>query len=67
MTRDVVRARPDLPFKEIVKVPAENDVTAVPVVDGLDRPMGVVSEADLRPHDTRPEQPCVGVGSSAGV
>jgi CBS domain-containing protein len=47
MTRDVVRARRDLPFKEIVKLLAENDVTAVPVVDELDRPMGVVSEADL--------------------
>lgn len=47
MTRDVVRARRDLPFKEIVKLLAENDVTAMPVVDELDRPMGVVSEADL--------------------
>ncbi|MCX3059266.1 CBS domain-containing protein [Streptomyces beihaiensis] len=47
MTRNVVRARRDLPFKEIVKLLAENDVTAVPVVDELDRPMGVVSEADL--------------------
>ncbi|MER6103338.1 CBS domain-containing protein [Streptomyces sp. NPDC001832] len=47
MTRDVVRARRDLQFKEIVKLLAENDVTAVPVVDELDRPMGVVSEADL--------------------
>ncbi|MFB7223572.1 CBS domain-containing protein [Streptomyces sp. NPDC056227] len=47
MTRDVVRARRDLPFKEIVKLLAENDVTAVPVVDEMDRPMGVVSEADL--------------------
>ncbi|MGW7363518.1 CBS domain-containing protein [Streptomyces sp. NPDC054841] len=47
MTREVVRARRDLPFKEIVKLLAENDVTAVPVVDELDRPMGVVSEADL--------------------
>ncbi|TPQ15721.1 CBS domain-containing protein [Streptomyces sporangiiformans] len=47
MTRDVVRARRDMPFKEIVKLLAENDVTAVPVVDELDRPMGVVSEADL--------------------
>ncbi|MEU9759184.1 CBS domain-containing protein [Streptomyces sp. NPDC047985] len=47
MTRDVVRARRDLPFKEIVELLAENDVTAVPVVDELDRPMGVVSEADL--------------------
>lgn len=47
MTRDVVKARRDLPFKEIVRLLAENDVTAVPVVDDLDRPMGVVSEADL--------------------
>ena len=47
MTRRVVRARRDMPFKEIVKLLAENDVTAVPVVDELDRPMGVVSEADL--------------------
>jgi CBS domain-containing protein len=34
-------------FKEIVRLLAENDVTAVPVVDDLDRPVGVVSEADL--------------------
>lgn len=47
MTRDVIRARRDMPFKEIVKLMAENAVTAVPVVDDLDRPMGVVSEADL--------------------
>ncbi|MDT0469698.1 MULTISPECIES: CBS domain-containing protein [Streptomyces] len=47
MTREVVRARRDMPFKEIVKLLAENDVTAVPVVDELDRPVGVVSEADL--------------------
>ncbi|UOB08090.1 CBS domain-containing protein [Streptomyces sp. HP-A2021] len=47
MTRDVVRARRDTPFKEIARLLAENDVTAVPVVDDLDRPAGVVSEADL--------------------
>ncbi|MFE3520743.1 CBS domain-containing protein [Streptomyces sp. NPDC059161] len=47
MTRQVVRARHDTPFKDIVKLLADNDVTAVPVVDDLDRPMGVVSEADL--------------------
>ncbi|MEU9544805.1 MULTISPECIES: CBS domain-containing protein [Streptomyces] len=47
MTRGVVRARRDTPFKELVRLLAENDVTAVPVVDDLDRPMGVVSEADL--------------------
>ncbi|MGA5406488.1 CBS domain-containing protein [Streptomyces lavendulocolor] len=47
MTRDVVRARGDMPFKEIVRLLADNDVTAVPVVDELDHPVGVVSEADL--------------------
>ncbi|WP_405911248.1 CBS domain-containing protein [Streptomyces sp. NBC_00828] len=47
MTHDVVRARRDTPFKEIVELLAENDVTAVPVVDELDHPLGVVSEADL--------------------
>ncbi|WP_328336345.1 CBS domain-containing protein [Streptomyces violaceus] len=47
MTRDVVRARRDTPFKEIARLLAENDVTAVPVVDEMDRPAGVVSEADL--------------------
>ncbi|MFE7276235.1 CBS domain-containing protein [Streptomyces sp. NPDC057623] len=47
MTRGVVRARRDMPFKEIVRLLTENDVTAVPVVDDLDHPIGVVSEADL--------------------
>ncbi|WP_317440865.1 CBS domain-containing protein [Streptomyces collinus] len=47
MSRDVVRARPDTPFKELVRLLQENAVTAVPVVDELGRPMGVVSEADL--------------------
>ncbi|MDN3028984.1 CBS domain-containing protein [Streptomyces sp. S.PB5] len=47
MTHDVIRARRDMPFKEIVKLLAENDVTAVPVVDELGHPLGVVSEADL--------------------
>ncbi|MFB7596175.1 CBS domain-containing protein [Streptomyces sp. NPDC056160] len=47
MSRGVVRARPDTPFKELVRLLEENDVTAVPVVDDHDRPMGVVSEADL--------------------
>jgi CBS domain-containing protein len=47
MTRDVVRARLDTPFREIVELLADNDITAVPVVDELDHPLGVVSEADL--------------------
>ncbi|MFI6654992.1 CBS domain-containing protein [Streptomyces sp. NPDC050523] len=47
MTHAVVRVRRDTPFKEIVELLAENGITAVPVVDELDHPLGVVSEADL--------------------
>ncbi|MBK3639848.1 MULTISPECIES: CBS domain-containing protein [Streptomyces] len=47
MTHDVVRARQDTPFKELVELLAENGITAVPVVDEMDHPLGVVSEADL--------------------
>lgn len=47
MTRKVVTARGDTPFKELVALLSEHDVTAVPVLDRAGRPMGVVSEADL--------------------
>lgn len=47
MTTPVVSARPDTPFKEVAKLLAEHDVTALPVVDHGNRPVGVVSEADL--------------------
>ncbi|AZP15437.1 CBS domain-containing protein [Streptomyces aquilus] len=47
MTHGVVRVRYDTSFKEIVKLLADHDITAVPVVDEMDRPLGVVSEADL--------------------
>ncbi|GAA3357321.1 CBS domain-containing protein [Streptomyces antimycoticus] len=46
-TRPVVQAPRDMPFKELVALLAESDVTAVPVVDGSGRPIGVVSEGDL--------------------
>jgi CBS-domain-containing membrane protein len=57
MTKEVVRARRDMPFKEIVELLAEHKVTAVPVVDELDRPMGVVSEADLLRKSTARADP----------
>ncbi|MFF4507389.1 CBS domain-containing protein [Streptomyces sp. NPDC001401] len=47
MTTSVVRVRRDTGFKEIAKLLAEYDITAVPVVDDDERPVGVVSEADL--------------------
>ncbi|GAA2632408.1 CBS domain-containing protein [Streptomyces vastus] len=47
MTTDVVDVRQDATFTEIAKLLAEHGITAVPVVDDTDRPLGVVSEADL--------------------
>ncbi|WP_328918254.1 CBS domain-containing protein [Streptomyces jietaisiensis] len=46
MSREVISARREMPFKDVVRLLADNDVTAVPVVDDLHRPVGVVSEAD---------------------
>jgi CBS domain-containing protein len=47
MTTQVVTVRPATPFKEIVARLAEHRVSAMPVVDGAGRVLGVVSEADL--------------------
>ncbi|PWI44741.1 CBS domain-containing protein [Streptomyces sp. ICBB 8177] len=47
MTSAVVWVRPDTPFKDVAKLLAEHDITALPVLDEEDRPLGVVSEADL--------------------
>ncbi|MFI9612908.1 CBS domain-containing protein [Streptomyces sp. NPDC052023] len=47
MTWGVVSARRDTAFKQIARLPADHDITALPVVDDLDRPVGVVSGGDL--------------------
>ncbi|EST36811.1 hypothetical protein M878_00260 [Streptomyces roseochromogenus subsp. oscitans DS 12.976] len=47
MTTAVVRVRPATGFKDIAVQPAEHDITAVPVVDDQNHPIGIVSEADL--------------------
>ncbi|MER5204221.1 CBS domain-containing protein [Streptomyces sp. NPDC002825] len=47
MTRDVVSVRGDTPFKELVRMLSRHRVTAVPVVDGKNQVIGVVSEGDL--------------------
>ncbi|WP_030690720.1 CBS domain-containing protein [Streptomyces globisporus] len=47
MSREVVSVRGDVPFKEIVQVLSRHRVTALPVVDGENRVIGVVSEGDL--------------------
>ncbi|WP_369192915.1 CBS domain-containing protein [Streptomyces djakartensis] len=47
MSDAVVRVQGGTPFKEIAHLLQEYDITAVPVVDAQNRPVGVVSEADL--------------------
>ncbi|MGW3044366.1 CBS domain-containing protein [Kitasatospora sp. NPDC001159] len=47
MTREVVTAGPDTPFKEIAALFHRNDITAIPVIDDQGQPLGMVSEADL--------------------
>ncbi|MEG8277353.1 CBS domain-containing protein [Streptomyces sp. AHA2] len=47
MSEAVVRVQGGTPFKEIAHLLQEYDITAVPVVDEQNRPVGVVSEADL--------------------
>jgi CBS domain-containing protein len=46
MTKQVVTARLDTPFKELVGLMAEHRVSGLPVVDRNGRLVGVVSEAD---------------------
>lgn len=47
MTPTAVSVQRGTPFKEIARLLKEFDISAVPVVDEADRPVGIVSEADL--------------------
>lgn len=49
MTTDVATVRHDTPFKDVVRLLDQRDVSAVPVVDAEGRVLGVVSNADLLP------------------
>lgn len=60
MTRDVVCAREDTPYKELVRLLATRRVSAVPVVDGRRRVLGVVSETDLLRKQEQPARRAVG-------
>ena len=57
MTSAVVHVRPDTGLKEIARLLAEHDITAVPVLDQEDRPLGLVSEADLLLNEAAREDP----------
>ena len=47
MVRDVVSVHPDTYVADAIKLLAEHDVSALPVVDGEGNLLGILSEADL--------------------
>jgi CBS domain-containing protein len=51
MTRTVVAIGRDAPFKDIVRLMEQWKVSALPVLEGEGRVIGVVSEADLLPKE----------------
>ncbi|MDT0469697.1 MULTISPECIES: CBS domain-containing protein [Streptomyces] len=51
MTQSVVAVRLNAPFKEIVQTLGQWKVSALPVLEGDGRVIGVVSEADLLPKE----------------
>ncbi|WP_171169153.1 CBS domain-containing protein [Streptomyces sp. I05A-00742] len=65
MTHSVVRVQRGTLFTEIVHVLHEHDITAVPVVDADDRPVGVVSEADLLAKAARRVDPSLPAATRA--
>ncbi|MHA6794247.1 CBS domain-containing protein [Pseudonocardia bannensis] len=54
MTTNVLRARPAMPLKELARVLAEHEVSALPVLDADDRVIGMVSERDVLAKQGRP-------------
>ncbi|MET9675588.1 CBS domain-containing protein [Streptomyces sp. NPDC006482] len=57
MTPNAVAVQPGTSFKEIARLLDEYGITAVPVVDHENRPVGVVSEADLLRRHTAKDGP----------
>ncbi|MGI5473059.1 CBS domain-containing protein [Streptomyces sp. CA-132043] len=54
MSRDVVAVPPNAPFKQVAALLAQHGISGVPVIDGDDRVLGVVSEADLMARQAAP-------------
>ena len=55
MTRTVITATPDTGIKEAARRLVENGISALPVIDASGALVGIVSEADLLPLETRPD------------
>ncbi|MGW1809742.1 CBS domain-containing protein [Streptomyces sp. NPDC002078] len=60
MTLTVAAVGPHAPFKEIVRLMQDWQVSALPVIEGEGRVVGVVSEADLLPTEELRDNPETG-------
>jgi CBS-domain-containing membrane protein len=47
MTREVVTATPDTPFKDLTRYMSEHGISGIPIVEGDRRLVGIVTESDL--------------------
>ncbi len=50
MTKDVITIAPDTPVEAIAKLLYEHQISGLPVVDGQNRVVGILSEGDLMAH-----------------
>lgn len=57
MTRDVVTAAPDMKISEVAKLLLAHNISGLPVVDGQNRLVGMVSEGDLIYQDKKLHTP----------
>ena len=53
----VVTVRPGTPYKEVARLLTEHRISALPVLGEGDRVLGIVSEADLLPKESRSREP----------
>lgn len=53
MATNVITVDRDTPYKEVARLLADNDVTALPVLSGGERVLGMVSEADVLRREER--------------
>lgn len=57
MKKEVISVRPETMVKEIAKLLYENNISGVPVVDGENKLLGIVSETDLISKVSGPHLP----------
>jgi CBS-domain-containing membrane protein len=55
MSRPVITASPSTPVKDAARLLVEHGISALPVLDARGTLVGIVSEADLMPMQTRPD------------